>query len=59
MRFECTVMKAKNRDNKALLDLDYDMLEAEKDGFFKNHIETDSYCIFNDVVVVSITVFFF
>jgi NAD+ kinase len=54
MRFECTVMKAKSRRKKGQFDLADEILGAENDGVFKHHVETESYCILNDVVVVCI-----
>lgn len=54
MRFECTIMKSRSHHKKGQFDLAEEILDAEKDGLFKNHYEGESYCILNDVVVVSI-----
>ena len=54
MRFECTIMKSRSLPQKGQFDLAEEILDAEKDGLFKNHYEGESYCILNDVVVVSI-----
>lgn len=59
MRFECTIMKAKNREGKSDTSLAEEIKTAENTGHFNTHESYKSFCILNDVVVVSIHIFAF
>lgn len=53
MRFDCTVMKANDREGKTDECLEREIQQAEKDGVFPTHTKSSSFCILNDLVVVS------
>lgn len=60
MRFECSVYRALSTENKGAQSLEHEINAADKDNllFIKTHKAIDTFCILNDVVVVSKTFMF-
>lgn len=59
MRFECTVWKAIDTQNKTATSLQEEIALGEKDATFSaSHKRGPTFCILNDVVVVSFYLFF-